>query len=142
MHHGQPRLRFGLLAAIGLLLLAGCNSGKSTPTTTPAPPTTPRAATATASPAAKVTADLTDFAITLSQRSLPPGTYTFVAEQRGQSPHALAIVGPGINSQTKVIEPGGAAQELTVVLQPGTYELWCPVGNHRALGMTVTITIA
>lgn len=40
------------------------------------------------------------------------------------------------------LEPGGAAQELAVVLQPGTYELWCPVGDHRALGMTVTITVA
>lgn len=30
---------------------------------------------------------------------------------------------------------------LTADLQRGTYELWCPVGQHRQLGMETTFTI-
>jgi uncharacterized cupredoxin-like copper-binding protein len=42
---------------------------------------------------------------------------------------------------------GGAAQpgqevDMTVTLQPGSYEIWCPVANHRALGMTSTFTVS
>jgi uncharacterized cupredoxin-like copper-binding protein len=40
-----------------------------------------------------------------------------------------------------VIDPGGADETLTVTLQAGTYELWCPVGSHREQGMETTITV-
>jgi len=138
----KPPLR--LLAVVGLLVIAGCSGGATTPAPATTATTPATATTGTASPAAapRVTAELTDFTITLSQTSFGPGQYTFVAEQRGQSSHALAIAGPGASGQTSVVQPGGAGQELTVSLQPGMYELWCPVGNHRALGMTATMTVA
>ncbi len=31
---------------------------------------------------------------------------------------------------------GGDAPPLTVNLEPGEYEFYCPVGGHRAAGMT------
>jgi uncharacterized cupredoxin-like copper-binding protein len=37
---------------------------------------------------------------------------------------------------------GGQSASLPVDLQPGTYEIWCPVGEHKAKGMTTTITVA
>jgi hypothetical protein len=89
-----------------------------------------------------VTATLTEYTITLSQSSFSPGMYTFVALQKGQYPHALAIKGPGVQSQTPIIQPGGPPQQLTVTLQKGTYELWCPVDSHKSQGMTTTITVS
>jgi plastocyanin len=88
-----------------------------------------------------VTAEPTDFTITLSESSFSPGDYTLVAEQRGQTPHALSIAGPGVDGTTPVIQPDGGNQELTVTAG-GEFELWCPVGDHRDLGMTVTITVS
>ena len=89
-----------------------------------------------------MTAELTEYAIELSQQTFTPGPYEFVAEEQGQAPHALSIDGPGVDSaSTSVIEPGGESQVLNVTLQPGTYEVWCPVGNHRAQGMQTTITV-
>jgi len=79
----------------------------------------------------------------MAQRSgLSKSTIGRIWRDFGLSPHALAIAGPGASGQTSVVQPGGAGQELTVSLQPGMYELWCPVGNHRALGMTATMTVA
>jgi plastocyanin len=153
-------------ALAGALFLASCGNGddeesatspapaEETTVTSPIPPeetteTTPTPAespTETSPPpaatATRVTATLTEFSIELSQQTFSPGTYEFVAEEEGQFPHALSIDGPGVDStSTEVIEPGGASQTLTVTLQPGTYELWCPVGNHRAQGMETTITV-
>ena len=89
-----------------------------------------------------MTAELTEFSIELSQQTFAPGPYEFVAEEQGQFPHALSIEGPDVDSaSTSVIDPGGDSQTLNVTLQPGTYELWCPVGNHRAQGMETTITV-
>ncbi|WP_280450371.1 hypothetical protein, partial [Nocardia cyriacigeorgica] len=33
----------------------------------------------------------------------------------------------------------GESGELAVDLEPGTYTLWCSVGNHRELGMSTEI---
>ncbi|HEX2097708.1 MAG TPA: plastocyanin/azurin family copper-binding protein [Rubrobacteraceae bacterium] len=54
--------------------------------------------------------------------------------------HALEIEGNGIEEETDDIEPGGSA-ELEVNLEPGTYELYCPVGNHEERGMVGTVTV-
>lgn len=140
------------LLAGGILLaaLAACGGGDgdtSDPATTP-PATTAPAITAapTATPATaavRVTATMTDFKIELSETTFEPGVYMFAADQKGQSSHAITIAGPGVdNVSTPTVDPGGATHEVTVTLQPGIYEIWCPVGDHRARGMTTTITVA
>ena len=90
----------------------------------------------------EVTAELTEFAITLDETRFPAGTYTFVAQERGQAPHALSIEGPGLDTaSTDVLNPGDADAALTVDLAAGPDTLWCPVGDHRSQGMEVTITV-
>lgn len=128
-----------LVTVAGLFLLVGCGGPTTGTQATPPAATTPPGITTSPTVGAPVRAELDDFTITLSPSTLRPGTYTFVAQQQGQLPHALAIKGPGVDAVTPVIQLGGASQQLTVTLQPGTYELWCPVGNHRAQGMTVTV---
>ncbi|WP_412543505.1 hypothetical protein R8Z50_13790 [Longispora sp. K20-0274] len=142
--------RIAVLVLTAGLGLAGC--GGSDDGATPSVPTPPAATTgapATGAPSAPasaagstVTADLSEFTITLSQKTFAPGTYTFVVRENGQTSHALAIKGPGVTEQTTTIQPGGAEQRMTVTLRAGTYELWCPVGNHKSRGMDLTITVA
>jgi len=140
----RHRTRSALVPIAILLVAPGCGGGGGDATTGAASPPAATTSGPAASPAQTgtiVTAGLTEFNIELSQASLSPGTYTFVAEEKGQQPHALSIKGPGVDSATTpVIQPGGASQRLTVTLQSGTYELWCPVGNHRQQGMELTIT--
>jgi plastocyanin len=89
-----------------------------------------------------VTAVETNFHIALSQSSFKPGTYTFVAENKGQSTHALEITGPGLhNAKTKDLGPGQSAK-LKVTFKKGKYDVYCPIPGHKALGMNVNLVVS
>ncbi len=90
----------------------------------------------------KVTATETEFKITLDTTTFHPGSYTFVADDTGGATHALTIDGPGVKDKpTDQVSPGKTAA-VTVTLQKGTYELYCPVGNHKQQGMDMHITVS
>ena len=131
----------GLVVACGaVLLLAGCG-GSDEPS---AQPTSQSPATSTSSPSASgtvVTVTETEYSLELSQDTFSPGTYTFIAENAGGTTHALEIEGPGIEEQETGDLAPGASGQVTVDLQAGTYELYCPVPGHREQGMQVEITV-
>ena len=84
---------------------------------------------------------MTDFHLALSQQNFTPGTYTFVAVNSGQAVHAIEVDGPGVSDQqTDDVQPGQTAR-LTVTLQPGSYEMYCPVDGHRTKGMDTHFTV-
>jgi plastocyanin len=68
------------------------------------------------------------------------GTYVFRAVNSGDVVHALEIEGHGIEEETPNIQPGESS-ELEVNLDPGTYELYCPVDDHEERGMMGTVTV-
>ena len=68
------------------------------------------------------------------------GTYTFRAVNDGDTTHALEIEGNGLEEETEEIAPGKSA-ELTVELDEGEYEMYCPVGNHEDEGMVGRIVV-
>ncbi|KAB2379949.1 hypothetical protein [Actinomadura montaniterrae] len=117
--------------------------------TTPGSPTAPGATTpapgggAPANPkATTVTVTEKEYSLKLSQTTFKAGPYIFIAKNAGTMQHALAISGPGITNAkvTPGISPGQQAK-LNLSLQPGTYKLWCPIDDHRALGMQTKITV-
>ena len=84
----------------------------------------------------------TEFHIALSKKTFKPGTYTFVAENKGTITHALAITGPGLhNAATADIAPGKSAN-LKVTFKDGKYDIFCPVPGHKMLGMNVNIVVS
>ncbi len=68
------------------------------------------------------------------------GTATFTVVNDGQTTHALEIEGQGVEEETELLEPGETA-ELTVDLEEGDYEMYCPVDGHRAQGMEGTLIV-
>lgn len=68
------------------------------------------------------------------------GTYTFRAVNDGSVVHALEIEGSGVEEETETIG-GGESAELTVELREGTYELSCPIGNHKDQGMVGRVLV-
>ncbi|HLI57876.1 MAG TPA: hypothetical protein VKY26_12700 [Actinomycetota bacterium] len=78
----------------------------------------------------------------LSRRSVASGPAIVQLVDFGQDPHDLRLqrVGGGRVYGTPVVQPGGI-YDLDVNLQPGTYELWCSIANHRALGMQAKLVV-
>ena len=92
-----------------------------------------------AAPADTVELVATDFAFEPSSLTLDAaGEHTLTLRNDGEFPHALAF--DGLDDATGNVDPG-ASGEVTVDLEPGTYTLYCPVGNHRDQGMEGTLVV-
>ncbi|HEY6594198.1 MAG TPA: plastocyanin/azurin family copper-binding protein [Asanoa sp.] len=132
------RIMLVLVAGAGAaLLLAGCGGGDSSPSGT-------GANSAPASPAAtgtKVTATEKEYSIAVSTTTFAPGVYTFEVVNQGAMVHNLVIKGPGVDATASPDVRPGASGQVTVTLQQGSYELWCSIDNHKALGMDMTIRV-
>jgi len=89
-----------------------------------------------------VSAKLTEWAIQLSEPTVPTGPVTFTVENSGSIPHAFEVEGNGIEQETPLIQPGASAT-LTLTLKPGAYEIYCPVGadSHKKLGMDTHLNV-
>jgi plastocyanin len=82
----------------------------------------------------------TDFAIDPADPTVAAGPVTFEITNEGESPHNIEIEGNGIEEVSETFEPG-AGGELTVELEPGTYDLYCAIGEHKDLGMDGELTV-
>lgn len=91
---------------------------------------------------AQVTVRLSEWNVQLSEQTVAEGSVTFAVTNAGSIPHAFEIEGHGIEKETPTIQPGDSAT-LTVTLKPGTYEVYCPVGNdsHKKLGMVAQLRV-
>ena len=131
--------RLAVILAGMVLAVASCGGDEEGSAATTQSPAT-SAATGGDGAGTVIDVDEKDFTIELSTMELTPGTYTFVTTNNGQTTHALEIEGQGVEEETEDIAPGDTA-ELTVTLEAGEYEFYCPVGNHKDMGMKLDITV-
>jgi hypothetical protein len=85
---------------------------------------------------------LSEWKVEVSASTIPTGPVVFRVANGGQIEHAFEVEGKGLERRTASIA-AGAESTLSVKLQPGRYELYCPVGNgaHKQAGMKATITV-
>jgi uncharacterized cupredoxin-like copper-binding protein len=152
------RLLLGIVAA---LLLAACPGGRpedsaknapsKTSTTTQNPQAVPENSTAmmpmtppsaAPPPAAPRIAEvqLLEYEIRMAD-TLSAGPQRLRIANAGKERHSLSIEGPGVSEQLASDLTRGDTTELSLTLQPGVYEVWCPVDEHRGKGMKRTITV-
>ena len=117
-------------AAMFAIVMTAC--GGSTPEDTEPTGAPPADATV-------VTVSATEYAFELSTTTIPAGAVSFELTNNGSMSHDLVLEG-GPGGGTEVIGSGQTAT-LNVTLEPGTYTLYCSVGNHRAQGMEIEITV-
>ena len=114
-------------------------------TPTPAPLLTP-AATEAPLPAGTRAEDrdinisLMEWKLQPSRARVPAGQVRFLAEDTGDTQHALRIVGQGMDVSTDDFGPG-QSRSITMVLPAGEYQLICPIPGHQQQGMSATITV-
>jgi uncharacterized cupredoxin-like copper-binding protein len=127
-----------LLAGIAVCI-AGCGSDSDT-TTTGVPAET---APAAAKPAKQVVIHETEFSLDPAQADGgSEGLVTIRLVNDGKVAHALAVDGPnGLVELDGRVEPGATATLEADLDKPGTYTMYCPLGGHRAKGMSGTITV-
>ena len=154
-HRPLPRLARGLaVLALGVAALAACGGGSddegAAPTTSSSAPT----ATDTAAPTSvaggetdagsgvqAITATEADFSISLDSDTLPADDYEITVANDGRANHDLIVERDGNDvAGTDVIAPGETGT-FTVTLEPGEYVFYCSVGNHRAMGMELTVQV-
>ena len=114
---------------------------------TPAAVVTPAVTGEEATPEAGATGETVDVSLFEWGIDIPAelraGTITFNVTNDGEFPHNLEIEGQGIEEELpQNLEPGQSGT-LTVELEPGTYEAYCPVGegSHRERGMELELTV-
>ena len=66
------------------------------------------------------------------------GTVTIELDNPASVPHAVAIEGNGVDAKSDTVT--GAKTTVEADLEAGTYEFYCPVGNH-ASSMKGTLTV-
>lgn len=94
--------------------------------------------------ATKATTWLGDFWIQpLSTVAVAGVTTSLDLQNVGERPHQLVIKGKGGEWQSERLEPGTSTTWDITLETPGTYEVWCPVGNgnHKRAGMAGTLEV-
>ena len=67
------------------------------------------------------------------------GKVTINFDNPSSNPHAVEIEGNGVEEVSDTITKDKTS--VTADLKPGKYEFYCPVSNHRDLGMEGTLTV-
>jgi uncharacterized cupredoxin-like copper-binding protein len=139
--------RFAALLAIGAAVavpMVGCgsssNDSSASNAATQASTTGGAAATG---PGGTVNLAATDFKFDPSSTTVKSGQVTFNEQNNGQVTHSLEIedVTPGHDQELEGSVSPGASGNLKVDLKPGKYTFYCPIANHRQMGMEGTITV-
>jgi plastocyanin len=147
-----PRLAPGLaVLALGLAGLTACggssdagssSAASSTSAAAPSSSSAPASSSSGEAEAEKITATEADFSIKLDEDSLKAGTYTITVVNNGSATHDLAVEEDGTTkAKSDKIGPGKSTT-LTVDLDAGQYVFYCSVGNHRAMGMELTVQVS
>jgi uncharacterized cupredoxin-like copper-binding protein len=84
----------------------------------------------------------TDYRFDPANPTVKAGEVTFVLKNDGQTDHNIEVEGPSGEAELEQDLAPGESGELTVDLSaPGTYEFYCPVDDHKDLGMTGEVTV-
>ena len=110
----------------------------TSPTTTEAGAT---GATGAAGGGQTVNISETDFALDPSQVSTESGLVRFNVTNEGNTTHNLEIEGNGVEEELPADLAPGDSGEVSVELEPGTYTMYCPIGDHREQGMEGTVEV-
>ena len=93
-------------------------------------------------PPARVQVVAQEFRYALSRQTIKSGWAVIELRNTGEDAHDLLMrrVG-GKRVYAWPLAESGTGVERTFKLLPGTYRLYCGVGNHRALGMQATLVV-
>jgi len=88
----------------------------------------------------QVQVDLTEYSINMAD-TLRPGKQQLQITNHGEQQHSFVIEGGSVHQSLTSNLTRGDTATLDVDLPPGTYQVYCPVDEHKGKGMKRTITV-
>jgi uncharacterized cupredoxin-like copper-binding protein len=126
------------IAALGGLVVAGCGGDDESSTTG----TSADTGNPGAQGSSTVNVSETDFKLDPADPTVKAGTVSFTATNDGQVTHNLEVEGPnGEEELPSDLAPGDSGTLTVDLSKPGTYEFYCPIDNHKQMGMEGEITV-
>ena len=134
--------RLTILLVGAMLMVAGCGGDDEKAASGSDSTPTPTATEAAASGGENITiaADKSALKFDKSDLTAKAGKVTITMDNPSDLPHAVEIEGNGVEEEGKTVTKGGKSI-ATADLKAGTYDFYCPVGNHRAAGMEGKLTV-
>jgi plastocyanin len=136
--------RLTILLVGATLMVAGCGGddekAASGSDSTPTPTATEAAASGGGGENITIAADKSALKFDKSDLTAKAGKVTITMDNPSDLPHAVEIEGNGVEEEGETVSKGGKSI-ATADLKAGTYDFYCPVGNHRAAGMEGKLTV-
>lgn len=132
------------LLAFAVLGVAGCGGDDEDgdAATAPPPETTATETAPSEEPVATIAVRESEFELDPATPTVDrPGTVEIEARNVGEVVHALTVETPSGEAETERIQPDGSETLRVELTEPGKYTWYCPVANHRDLGMEGAITV-
>jgi uncharacterized cupredoxin-like copper-binding protein len=84
-----------------------------------------------------------EFKLSPANATAKAGKVTITIKNTGQVTHALALEKAGPGGKDVISSPvqPGQTKKLTVTLKAGKIEWYCPIGNHKSMGMVGHLTV-
>ena len=152
----KPKLTILLVAlAVGAFAFAGCgdddegsDTGASAPAETATTESTPPAETTTEESGGSGAGETIENPADASGKlefekdalTAKAGKVTLTMDNPSSIPHAIAVRANGEETAGDTVNQGETS-EVSVDLEPGEYEFFCPVGGHEQGGMKGTLTV-
>jgi uncharacterized cupredoxin-like copper-binding protein len=141
----HPATALPVVALAGLALVAaGCgssNDNKSSSNSGGSSAPAKKKAAPSGGGAAALSETATDYKFSKPSATVKAGKVSIKLANNGQAPHAIEIEkAPGGDKSSQTIQPG-ATTTLTANLPAGKYEFYCPVDNHKQMGMKGELTV-
>jgi plastocyanin len=135
--------RWVVIAVVAGLIVAGCGEDEETGGGEAAQTATEEQAEPSGAVSTTINISATDFKFDPANPKVEKaGVVEFRLTNDGQAPHALEVEGPEGEVESEVIQPGKATTLKADLGRKGSFVIYCPVGNHRDLGMEGKVQVA
>jgi uncharacterized cupredoxin-like copper-binding protein len=134
----------GAALSLGIVACGDDDESATAPVSTETQTVVPTVTQTVAPPlgTSSISVSLTDFAFSPANPTVKPSTLTINAKNNGAVAHSVQVNAPGgAVTLPNNLDPGESGKLTVKLAKPGNYVWFCPIGNHRAMGMEGTISV-
>jgi hypothetical protein len=88
-----------------------------------------------------LTVTFEDSAVTLTPAQVARGKVVLDVENKGSLEHSVRVDGPGLGDRDAEFVSPGHHRRIPLRLEPGTYRVSCPDGDHAERGLSAKLVV-